>query len=82
MNNIHSYNLLTNVFSSIGDEVFIVDFDGNIKFKNESANKKYPKIKNINKLAHLFNFAYCFLQKNRPGFFRDGNISLAKPRRP
>ena len=62
MNDIPSIDFLVQIFSSSGDEVFIVDFDGNITYKNEIAGKKYPKIKNINKISHLFNFEICILK--------------------
>ena len=62
MNNIPTIDFLIQILSSSGDEVFIVDFDGNITYKNEISDKKYPNIKNINKISHLFNFEICILK--------------------
>ncbi|MCR4880441.1 MAG: GHKL domain-containing protein [bacterium] len=55
-------NILQDVFTASGDEVFICNIDGSIKYKNPIAQNKYPKISNINKLAHFFNFEICILK--------------------
>ncbi len=62
MQEIPNIRFLTDLFSTLGDEVFVVDIEGNIKYKNATAQKLYPKVKNLNKLSHLFNFEICILK--------------------
>lgn len=62
MKNFQTLDFLKTFFSSLGDEIFLCDLDGNIKYKNPIAEDLYPKTKNINKLSHLFNFEICILK--------------------
>ena len=62
MDNKPSFDFLKKLFNSSGDEIFLCDLDGNIQYKNITAQELYPKIKNINKLSHLFNFEICILK--------------------
>ena len=61
MNDISS-EILTNLLCASGDEILLCDLEGNIKFKNNSAQEAYPKAKNISKIIHLFNFEICILK--------------------
>ena len=56
------FDFIKNFLPSSGDEIFICDIGGNVLLKNESAKKIYPKISNIKKLSHLFNFDICILK--------------------
>ena len=54
--------MLQKIFDASGDEIFICDSDGNISYKNLLSQKKYPKITNIKKISHLFDFEICILK--------------------
>ena len=57
----NDFCFLQNFLMASGDEIFVCDMQGNIILRNEFAQKSYPKIPNIRKISHLFNFEICIL---------------------
>lgn len=55
-------NFLIKIFDFFSDEIYITDFNGNIVYKNQSAQNVTQNIKNITNLSHQFDFEICILK--------------------